>query len=591
LLNYGVVRLGGAAARTPGMTEWLRTKGCKVPDYNDGERLIDAAEREDLPEMRRLIAAGTDINYRGESDWTPLFKAGTWGSPKAVKLLLENHADPNQLRYKHYSTLELAKTAEIAEMLFAAGVKLRPGDIRYGLTFNSVELAQWFLDHGVPINEVDKSGATLLFSARRPEIAELLIARGVDVKAKDQSGTTALESVMQRVEEPAEIVAVLLKHGADPNARSPGSGYTPLRFARDGATVDVLVAAGANLQAKDNRGDGVMAVTAPGWARSKPSRMDALIRHGLKLEAEKAGEMLADAIVFYHDLATVQTLLARGIDPDIGDRSRGWPRSPISAALCDGSFKIADALRAAGAKDVGLLSDAAARGDVARMTVLLDGGAKVNERSSFGYTPLHFAVMQAQAGAVRLLLERGANVSYFDNVGLTPLAYAFSALGDIEYRKSSQVRRLDLSAAKKAFDEIVALIQERKVDRNFRNEDGETALMCSAKSGNLAALVEGTDVNLQRPDGMTALMLAIVTQPKGDALKAEGTVREIDKEGKRGPEFSRRGDVVNTLIKKGADLSLRNKAGKTALDLARENGSPEILELMEKATEKAPEKK
>ncbi len=77
----GVARFSGAAAAHPGLREWLNSVGFKVPEYTDGERLIDAAERENLPQMRRLLQAGTDVNYRGESDWTPLTKASTWGSP------------------------------------------------------------------------------------------------------------------------------------------------------------------------------------------------------------------------------------------------------------------------------------------------------------------------------------------------------------------------------------------------------------------------------------------------------------------------------------------------------------------------------
>lgn len=36
-------------------------------------------------------------------------------------------------------------------------------------------------------------------------------------------------------------------------------------------------------------------------------------------------------------------------------------------------------------------------------------------------------------------------------------------------------------------------------------------------------------------------------------------------------------------MKRGADLSLCNQAGKTALDLARENGNEEILALLNEA--------
>jgi ankyrin repeat protein len=195
------------------------------------------------------------------------------------------------------------------------------------------------------------------------------------------------------------------------------------------------------------------------------------------------------------------------------------------------------------------------------------------------------AVRQAKVGAVRLLLERGANVNQFSTMGYTALRDAINTVGQIEHQHFCPVRHLDLAAGKKAFDEIVALIQAQKPDPNFRNEDGETVLMVGAKTGNIS-VTEATDVNLQRADGMTALMLAIVTQPKAAPRNGPGSVYHIGKDGKPGPGYSARAYFVKTLVERGADLTVRNQAGKTALELARENGNPEILEVLEKAGEK-----
>ena len=63
------------------MREWLISKGFTVPVYNDGEKLIDATEREDIPEMARLLKAGADVNYRGDSSWTPITKSAAWDRP------------------------------------------------------------------------------------------------------------------------------------------------------------------------------------------------------------------------------------------------------------------------------------------------------------------------------------------------------------------------------------------------------------------------------------------------------------------------------------------------------------------------------
>ena len=582
----GVNRLGAAAQHDPALRDWLKGKGIEVPEYSDGERLIDAAEREDLPEIRRLLKTGADVNYRGESDWTPISKAATWGCPKAVKLLLENHAEPNTRKHT-YTALSLAKTPEIADLLFAAGAdvnaKIFDRDVHgisYCVSQGSKEMVQWFFDHGVDPTKVKCDEPTLLFSAGSPEVIDLLVKHGVDVNAKDAEGRTALIHCLQVRPNSAKIVAALLKHGADPNARMKG-GYTPLMQAEDGASVDALVAAGADLDATDDRGKGVFYT---GWGSGIPSRVEALRRHGMKLDPEKAGELLVNAISLQRDLAAVKALLAMGANPNSPAVWEGRKtRTPLAAAIGNGEFKIAEVLRAAGAKDVGALSEAAARGDLPRMAQLLDERATdINEVSAGqGETPLHFAVGQGQAAAVKLLLARGANVNLFTATGYTALDLAGSLLGSVEYQNFSPIDRLKPDEAKPLLNEIIAAIRERKPDPNFRNAAGETALMASAAIGGMAGLHPGIDINAQRADGMTALMIAITTQPKNAPKEGPGSVGITDLKTGGTQWMSARAHFVKTLLERETDLTLRNKDGKTALDLARENGNEEILALME----------
>jgi bla regulator protein BlaR1 len=582
----GVNRLAAAALQTPGMREWLNEKGIKVPEYTDGERLIDAAEREDLSEIRRLLKAGVDVNSRGESEWTPIAKAATWGCPRAVKLLLENGADAN-IRKHSYTPLALAKTPEIADLLFAAGAdinfKLYERDVHiisYCVGHGSKEMVQWFLDHGVDPAKVKGDEPTLLFNAGSPEIVDLLVARGVDVHARDDEGRTAVHWQLQLHQSPAKVVAALLKHGADPNARMKG-GYTPLMQSQDGASVDVLVAAGADLQGKDDRGNGVLMT---GWGAAIPSRIEALRRHGLTLDLAKGGALLTNAILLRHDLSAVKTLLALGVDPNSQDSWEGRSTGTgLSAAISNGHFKIADVLRAAGANDVGRLSEAAAKGELVQMTALLEAGASVDELSSNGETPLHYAVQQGQVEAVKLLLARGASVNRFTATGYTALALARVALGPIEHGNFSPIDRLKPPEAKKALDEIIAAIRERRPDPNFRNEAGETALMCGAGVGSISVdLREGVDLDAQRPDGMTALMLAIASQSKDAPREGPGSVGIGEDGSKNVQRYSSRAYLARILIENGADVTLRNQAGQTALDLARATGNPEILEILQK---------
>ena len=67
---------------------------------------------------------------------------------------------------------------------------------------------------------------------------------------------------------------------------------------------------------------------------------------------------------------------------------------------------------------------AAATGNEALVTLLLDNGAKVDDRDRSGNTPLHNSVLKKQTEIVTLLLERGADLDARSGSGMTPLHIA-----------------------------------------------------------------------------------------------------------------------------------------------------------------------
>ena len=72
------------------------------------------------------------------------------------------------------------------------------------------------------------------------------------------------------------------------------------------------------------------------------------------------------------------------------------------------------------------LHNAAARGDVAEITRLLDAGADIQARSDEGgLTPLHLAAQEGHPAAITTLLDRGANIqARADEYGTTALHLA-----------------------------------------------------------------------------------------------------------------------------------------------------------------------
>ena len=84
-----------------------------------------------------------------------------------------------------------------------ASLKTKDGTpaLRITAMFDSVAVAQFLLDHGAAVNEVDNHGNTALHSAAAGDHAssvKLLIARGALVNVKNKNGSTALHEAVCR---------------------------------------------------------------------------------------------------------------------------------------------------------------------------------------------------------------------------------------------------------------------------------------------------------------------------------------------------------------------------------------------------------
>jgi ankyrin repeat protein len=190
-------------------------------------------------------------------------------------------------------------------------------------------------------------------------------------------------------------------------------------------------------------------------------------------------------------------------------------------------------LYACGSKN---LVNACARHERADVERLLAAGADVNMNSDSPMkpTPLLAAVSKNHVEIARALLSRGAD----PNAGvslLKPLAEA-ARLGNAD---------------------MVRLLLEHGANPNTPGVMGSTPLIMAKSSEIARALLDrGALINVAGPDGRTPLMVAAMN---GDL------------------------DLTEFLLQKGADPSLTDRGGKTALALARESedSTPEVVRLLE----------
>ncbi len=222
------------------------------------------------------------------------------------------------------------------------------------------------------------------------------------------------------------------------------------------------------------------------------------------------------------------------------------------------------------------LANAVLASDVERIRFLIEKGADINKHDAQGYGALQAAARNRNDKIIPLLIELKADVNGRDNDGFTPLIHAaernhvpsikalVAAGADIEAAVDGGFGPLSLAIESNKFLAAKALIELGASVNAAAGTDHVTPLMVSAsqlavgeaakeierrqglRSTDIAtALIErGANVNAVNVHGVSALMIAA----------ARGNI-----------------PMIGLLLEAGADPKLKSKAGKTAIDIAREN--------------------
>jgi ankyrin repeat protein len=167
---------------------------------------------------------------------------------------------------------------------------------------------------------------------------------------------------------------------------------------------------------------------------------------------------------------------------------------------------------------------------------LIKIGSDIEAKSDALWTPLHSHAYRGHKDGVELLLEHGADIEAKTSFGITPL------LSSIRWDRV----------------EVTKLLLKKGANVNPTTELGRTALIISAIEGNseLAMLFLDNDADISIKDNnykRTALHFA--------ALYGQH-------------------DIVNALVKKGANLNEMDAAGKTPLYYATRYGHEKVAKLL-----------
>lgn len=178
-------------------------------------------------------------------------------------------------------------------------------------------------------------------------------------------------------------VARLLKQGADPNARDPKDGGTPLHNAAAGSQLNdlrVLLEAGARVDATNRWGQTPLMIAA---RSEQPRNVELLLKAGADVHPRDHMDCSALHLACEKgNLVAAMILIEAGADLQLTNR---WGRTPLDEAVWEGRKKLAETLRAKGAP--GTLAAPKPSGVIRGLVVDEDG------------TPLRDIVLQVQRQA------------------------------------------------------------------------------------------------------------------------------------------------------------------------------------------------
>ena len=414
----------------------------------DGTTALHWAARADNVAMARaLLKAGADAKNANRYGITALQLAAVNGSATMVQLLIEAGADVNAVLPEGETILMTAARTgrpEAVQALLAAGARVDAREKWYGETAlhwaaaeNHADTVRLLVARGADVDERSntqtyrrRSGQSvmplgswtpLMYAARQNAVdaGRALASRGAKLDLVDPDGATAL--VIAIINANYDFAAMLLDAGADPNVVDKDAAMGPLYAAADMHRLAV-----GHGRPNPKPSGALDAVDITRKLLEKKADPIATLKGVIMQRQHTAGDstLAAGATPLMRaaksgDIAIVTLLLDGGADP------KATLANGNNALMFAAGLGWRDGSPAAPSYDQGPPEQA-----VATIELLLQHGLDINGTNANGDTALHAAVSGRAAPAiVRALLQHGAKVDVPNKRGQTPLALASASRG------------------------------------------------------------------------------------------------------------------------------------------------------------------
>lgn len=464
-----------------------------------------------------------------------LHLASYFGLSAIVKGLLSDAADPNVRD-------PLGTTALI-----------------YACSNGHSEIADILLDSGADPSIVDERGSTAMLRAVNMGHVDICrrLAKEKDIKINAfytsfNYFTPLILAIWNETDDIAKII--LSRSDVDVNLASPTARWTPLTLAAETDRGEILDALLQHPSIDKDHPDAVL-YTAVHYAALGGNTvcLEILLKSGCNANAQddQGGRPIQRA-VDYNQFDSVKILLQHGVECDFVDM---LGRNILHAAAVNNRSQI--------------------------MRLLLENriDVDVNAQGDNGETPLHDAVTRDFYDTANVLLEYGARTDIVNKAGRSPARVA------VDKGFSRLVERLQEARAKeRAIEEKGGAHLIRKAD-TFVTE-AEKPFINVVQNGTLEdirlrlARIDLDELNAPNPDTLRDTALHFACSYRGVEvanllLEAGAFVDPVDAFGRTPLTVACQGgdaDVVQCLVKHGADVNMRKFQNRPLWEIALKNG-------------------
>jgi ankyrin repeat protein len=310
-------------------------------------------------------------------------------------------------------------------------------------------------------------------------------------------------------------------------------------------TVQMLLEHGADVSACDGHGKVVLLYAAEFGIREM---IETVLDHGADTNArDQWGKTALHLSIEAGNLDAFESLIRHGADANARDKQG---KTPLHCSVETGNLRFSKALGRYGAGkfhnyggDTPTMSWIRSA-QPAMLETLLAHAADINVKDENGFTPLYYAVFSKEplnTGILRILLQNGADTNF--------------RVKDVEPLLTAVVRKLTSSV------EVAQVLLRNGADVDTTDYNGRTALHVAVERHHTVAIKPLYEYNedmaaLDDEYGTTPLLLAI------PPARTSGT------------------EVIEMLLKHGANVNAVNRSSSTVLRIAVESGNVELITML-----------